>query len=51
MSERPGQNLGGLGIDRIRCIDAVRRRFERDRREGRRAPVDDYLRDAPEALR
>ncbi len=43
MSDRISHDSGGLDIDVARCIDAVCRRFEADRREGRQPRIDDYL--------
>ena len=48
MSDRPGGNLGGLGIDLARRIDALCRRFEADWRAGRQPPIEDYLVDIPD---
>ncbi len=48
MSERARHDFSNLDIDLARRLDAVCRRFEADRREGRHAPFDDYLRDVPE---
>jgi serine/threonine-protein kinase len=48
MNDRPSHNLGGLGIDLARQIDAVCRRFEADWRERGKLRIDDYLGDVPE---
>ena len=51
MSDKPSHNLDGLDIDMARQIDAVCRRFEADRREGRQPRVEDYLDDVPGEVR
>jgi eukaryotic-like serine/threonine-protein kinase len=43
MSDRPSDDLGGLGIDLARRIDAVCRRFEADWQQGRRPRIEDVL--------
>ena len=48
MSEHPDPNLDDFDLVLARRIDAVCRRFETDRREGRRATIDSYLDQVPE---
>ncbi len=48
MTERPSHNLRGLPVDLARSIDVVCHRFENDRRQGRRPPIDEYLADVPD---
>jgi hypothetical protein len=43
MNERPGDRIGDLDIEIARRIDVICRQFEAEYRNGRRAPVDDYL--------
>jgi hypothetical protein len=41
MNELPSHNLDGLDIDLARRIDEICRRFEADRRAGRRPRIED----------
>ncbi len=51
MSEQTDFNLAGLDLEMARRIEGVCRRFEADRREGKRLAVEEYLGDVTEEAR